>query len=763
MHIHRLDGCAPTPLAHYLKALGILRLVGEQADEEARGWWEGERFLLATRLAAADIEEFFLLRYRPTSFVAPWSRGSGFYQTEDPGLAPLESSNAPRLQPYREGIAASRVYLVELEAADARVRSIKAEPKQKGRSKQQRDQLRQSPQYKQRLAEAERGFKLLKGDLIPRLRSAWRGTHRDWMDAALVLDDARTARFPALLGTGGNDGRLDFTNNFMQRLGDVFDLSSASATPRATAAPWLASALWGTPVEGCLPDRAVGQFLPGTAGGANNVNGAEGTSLLNPFDFILTMEGCLLMRAHAARRLDVQGASRAAAPFVVAANAAGYASAAESDESARGEQWMPLWAQPMTLAETRRLFAEGRAQLGHSTAAQPLDLALAAARLGVARGVNAFQRFGYIERNGQSNLAVPLGRFDVRVSKSMLLDCLDDIAPWTARLYRASADDDATLRLRQVARRLGDRLFDLTQRSDEPARWQDLLALMAEVEAVMKTGSGFKAQPIPALRPEWAQAADDGSAEFRLALSFALQARAFRRDDGRPLDAIRRHWLPLDQSRRRPRFATTGDAMRQRLDRRPEVVMHGRSGIDDAVALVERRLVEAAGNGHRGFPLRPAPRAFAHLADLAAWLVGRVDADRTLLLARALMALEGHSWAEQIVPIANPNTTTHAEWPDDAWLAVRLAHLPWKLPNGREVACDPAILRRLAGGDAGTAVELSLRRLHAVGVRASVRVAIVAPPVARRWAAALAFPITASTAARLVRRLDPSFAQEQLA
>lgn len=48
MILHHLDGCAPVPLAHYLKALGILRLVAEQLDPAARGWWEGERFLLAS-------------------------------------------------------------------------------------------------------------------------------------------------------------------------------------------------------------------------------------------------------------------------------------------------------------------------------------------------------------------------------------------------------------------------------------------------------------------------------------------------------------------------------------------------------------------------------------------------------------------------------------------------------------------------------------------------------------------------------------------
>lgn len=760
-HIHRLDGCAPAPLAHYLKALGILRLVAEQADRDVRGWWEGERFRLATRLDADALTAFFLVDYKPTPFVAPWLKGSGFYQSKDPGLWPLQASTAERLAPFRAGIAASRALLAEQLDADARVRAIKEEAKKKGTSKVERDRVRQSDSYKQRLAEAERHFKALKDELLPRVRAAWRGPHRDWIDAAMVLDDTRTARYPALLGTGGNDGRLDFTNNFMQRLGDVFDLGSADAGPKASAAQWLAAAVFGAPAMACLQDRAVGQFLPGTAGGANNVNGPEGTSLLNPFDFILMMEGSVLFTAHVAKRFDVQGSQRAAAPFVVGAQAAGYASAGEADESARGEQWMPLWAQPMALAETRRLFIEGRAQIGHSVATQPLDMARAAARLGVARGVTAFQRFGYIERNGQSNLAVPLGRFRIQESRSPHVECLDDIATWLTRLRRNAADDDATTRLEQAARRLGDSAFDLAQRPNEPSRWQELLIVLAQVEAVMKTGSGFRAQPVPPLRPEWLQAADDGSAELRLAIAFALQARAFRRTDGRPIDPIRRHWLPLDNAHRRPRFATSGDAMRPRLDQRAEVVMQGRGGIDDAIALVERRIVEGLGDDVRGFPLRPAPRASARVADLSAWLEGRVDADRTFALARALMALDRGLWGEQIVPIASaPRDTTQ---PDEAWLCIRLAHLPWKLPDGRHVPCDPAILRRLASGDASTAVELALRRLRAAGLRASVRAAAVAPAVARLWAAALAFPISAHTAARLMRRLDPSLAQEQLA
>ncbi|MGH8498124.1 MAG: hypothetical protein ACRERV_04855 [Methylococcales bacterium] len=49
-HEISLHGCAPTPLAHYLKALGILRLVAEQNDPDITGFWKNESFVLKTSL-----------------------------------------------------------------------------------------------------------------------------------------------------------------------------------------------------------------------------------------------------------------------------------------------------------------------------------------------------------------------------------------------------------------------------------------------------------------------------------------------------------------------------------------------------------------------------------------------------------------------------------------------------------------------------------------------------------------------------------------
>ena len=83
MHEHTLVGCQPEPLGAYLKALGVLRLVSEQADPAARGSWRSEGFVLETALDRAALERFFLEDYRPTPVANPWNGAGGFYFRED--------------------------------------------------------------------------------------------------------------------------------------------------------------------------------------------------------------------------------------------------------------------------------------------------------------------------------------------------------------------------------------------------------------------------------------------------------------------------------------------------------------------------------------------------------------------------------------------------------------------------------------------------------------------------------------------------------
>ncbi|MFH0783509.1 MAG: type I-U CRISPR-associated protein Csx17, partial [Pseudomonadota bacterium] len=186
MHIHDLNGCAPVPLAHYLKALGILRLVAEQVDPEARGWWEGERFRLMSKLDKAELEVFFLERYTPTPLVAPWNGGTGFYPKDKKAgkaVRGILAKKSHRFLNYQEAIKSAQKLI-----------SSRVEP----------------PDKKD------------KPDFLRICLRDWRGGQREAMAAAVVLGSDDVPGYPSLFGTGFNDGRLDFTSNFMGRLLELF-------------------------------------------------------------------------------------------------------------------------------------------------------------------------------------------------------------------------------------------------------------------------------------------------------------------------------------------------------------------------------------------------------------------------------------------------------------------------------------------------------------------------------------------------------------
>jgi len=738
--LHHLTGCAPTPLAHYLKGIGILRLVAQQKDPDARGFWRDQHFCLLTALDETALEAFLLDEYAPTPFVSPWNKGSGFYTMNDKGLAPVEGSTAPRFDAFRRGISEARSQLDGITKADAEVRRLKDQTKAKKGASPSRS--KHDPGYKKELADAEREFKSRKADLYGPFALAWRGPHREWMDAAMVLSAEREPSWPALLGTGGNDGRLDFTNAAMQRLGDLFDLQSVLGAALPNAKALLRTALFETP-SAALLDAAVGQFLPGSAGGANGTTGPDAGSRINPWDFVLMLEGAIAFRGQATRRLGARDDMRAAIPFALAAQPVGYATRGK-EKDVRGEQWMPLWERPSSWDDVSALFGEGRAQLGRASARRPLDFARAIARLGVARGLTGFVRYGYLERNGQSNLAVPMGRIEVAVHPRARL--IDEIGGWLDRLIRAS--DDAPARFAASVGVLSDAVFDVLTREAEPARWQSVLAAIEQVERVQASGTAFNVGPCPSLSSAWLDAALDSSPEWRLALSLGSAARGYK--DGRPFDSVRAHALPLDPKKGWS-FAISAD---KRLLNDPRVVMKGRDPLNDLIALVARRFIEASQSGNRTLPLVAVYGAGARLDDLARFLDGEVDLERVVALGRALMALD---WGRARLP--RVRIDSRGARPCEAWDALRLCALPFPVCD-RTIASEPAMYRRLASGDAAGAVDIALRRLRASGLRPPLAAAIADTATARRWAAAFAFPIDPAVAAAMADRFENPITRE---
>ncbi|MCA3011609.1 MAG: type I-U CRISPR-associated protein Csx17 [Myxococcaceae bacterium] len=674
-----LAGCRVDVLAHYLKALGIFRLVAQQADDEVRGFWRDSRFMLVTRLNEAELSEFFLQRYSPSPLVAPWNGGSGFFPKDNKAAVnAILGSSAPRFASYRSVLSRA-------------VEATKA--------------LRESPKE-----DEKRG-------LISNIRAQWPDEALPWLDAALSLTDD-SVRYPALLGTGGNDGRLDFTNNFMQRLVELFDPATGNAGPAAKNL--LGNALFGRATASLERDLAIGQFLPGAAGGANATRGFDGDSLINPWDFILALEGAIAFQVAAVRRLDSQQLAQAAAPFAVRGAGAGYASATAADESARGEQWLPVWEAPAGWPAFFRLVSEARLLSGRDRATTALDAALALSQTGVARGLSSFQRFGFIERNGQANLAVPLGTWTVSLRPTASL--VELVEGWTSAFQRAAGQSGAPASAGRSARRLQAAMLNVLAQPVAD-RVEHLLLRLAEAEDFAirrgKWAAEQRLRPLPEI-PEAviANALPMDTQEWEV-------ARALAALEGPASSTLRWNCVPLSSSN------SSFDAGANGVRLTPSHVWRGEDLVRNLCAVGVRRLIDAHS---LGWPFASA-RFSVRLETVTAFLEGHLDERLVAARTRALMCVK---WSSRQHP---PST----DWAlDTAYAACRLA---WsERPLVPDATADGLVFKLLARGKGRDALNAALRRLGAWGYRSRVdarRHAIALPPgAARRLAAALLLPVS---------------------
>jgi CRISPR-associated protein Csx17 len=590
-----LTGCTPEPLMSYLKTLGVFRLVTEQADGDARLSWAGAIARLHSRFEREALGEFFLSQYCPTPIVAPWNGGSGFYGGGEEPLVAIANSKVDRLLLYRETIARIRGFV----------------PDSKPRDEQ-------------------------KESLLIRCRTELPDEIVPWLDVCFVLGEDGPSYFP-LLGTGGNDGRLDFTNNFMQRLTDVLPFP-ANAAPTEDSRQWLSAALFAdTLIE--QGKTAIGQFNPGGVGGANGTQGKfEASSRVNPWDFVLMIEGVLLFAGAVARRLGVNAVYRSVFPFSVESVAVGYGSATASEETndgSRSELWLPLWDEPVSFAEAKHLFSEGRAQLGRHQARNAVEFALAVNLLGISRGVKSFARYGFLKRNGLAFLAAPLGRVKVTVRPNARL--LDDppLVAWLDHLRSACRDKEKTPARYQTALRQIDRaMFEFANRSEQgndPKYLLEVLCALGRAGRTLANGLAFcndkHLRPLQGLSPRWlidaAPRGEEGR-EFRLAATLASIMAEPRTD----LGPLRTHLEPVEQKGQWTNWSPGSTS----------AVWTGKGLADNLAAVLLRRLLDSEKAGVKGCSLRA--RVFAPLADVVAFIERQTDDEKLMDLLWALTALK---------------------------------------------------------------------------------------------------------------------------
>lgn len=501
----RLKGCRPTPIASYLKALGVLRILAEQAEPGTYGCWKRTAFMLRTRLDRDAIVDFFLHRYQPSPIVTPWNAESGFQAGKpkaEKAVAAIESSKDPRLEPYRRTIQLGR------RAYDRATQAGWSTNKPKE-----------------------------KALWVEVCRSSLPDEALRWLDAVVVLSEARPD-YPPLLGSGGNIGRLDLSTNYMERLADALGWDAKSDKQRTE---WLMAALFQDTAPRLVTGK-ISQFDPGQAGeNKSDPLGERDVSIVNPWDYVLCLEGALLFASSPARRMGSDGRGKAAIPFTVDLTPVGFQT---SEEESRGsaEIWTPLWERPIALPELERLIGEGRSQWGRRQARTGLDFVRAAASLGIDRGITAFVRHAVVERFGQSKLVVPVGRIDVHPRPEVPL--LHDFDGWVNRIRWARERPAA---VSAALHRLDAAQYEIALRGS-PDRLSAVLGALAELEAAVGVATAFREQrgvrrPAPALSAEsWLPHLDDGTAEFRIAAGLAsLRDRRW----GRELTQVERRGATL--------------------------------------------------------------------------------------------------------------------------------------------------------------------------------------------------------------------------
>lgn len=695
----KLFGCAPIPLAHYLKALGILRIVAEQLDTNVKAAWRDDCLELHSCVTRDALVKFIGSKFRPSPVLAPWNGGSGFYPKDNnQALVAIEGSKVERFAPFRAGIAAARHELETL--------GLDAKPD----------------------GEA-------KALLLNSCRNSFPEAALDWLDAVLVIGQ-EGAKFPPLLGTGGNDGRLEFTNNFMQRITEVIDVATGEPAPESER--WLLASLFGETAPGLTIKAPIGQFFPGAAGGANATSGFDGSSAVNPWDFILMIEGALLFAATSVRRLESSGDGALVYPFCVRQTGVGYASATGADESeARCEMWLPLWERPVSLPELRAIFGEGRAQVRGRPARNGVDFAQAVVTLGVDRGISAFQRYGFQVRNGLSYFATPLERLVVR--RNQRADLLADIQLWHDRLRQKAgpkANPEPPASVARALNQLERRILELCRDGGRGTLLAVLASLGAAERALAKsfrwTTSNYL-KPLRGLSPGWLDLADDGSPEFRLASALASVGAPL----GRDWLWFRQHLEPITMGSAKSRsWANWAEQPGN------DVVWHDGDLVAALNSILSRRLVRFEKAGTGGWC--DIATRYARLDDITAFIEGRLNETflADLLWGIACVGSDDSDSGDVEALVGSPSADSGAAAVPSAFYAlIKLCH-HGATSGEQRIPLVPAIAHRAMNGDGKGASELASRRLTASGCSPLVKLLPVSGEVARRTVAAMLFPIS---------------------
>ncbi len=737
-----LKGCRPTPLASYLKAMAVFRLVAEQCDPSVKGHWRDDTFVLTTEKTKEDLVDFFVKDYRPTPVVSPWNGGSGFWPTVNTeGIDAIRHSTHERFAPYREAIEtifawpemSLQFYTVrdvsqtlaaaiegsrEGKSQDELLEHLKAIQKTQEKASEELDSISPSNLLLEDLETMAKGKKGMKAwwkavkkartkclslsrgsgkeDLLRNCRARLPEGCLDWMDAAIVLRVDDNPAYSPLLGSGGNEGNLDFSNNYTQRVAEMLLTDSDTDSRR-----FLQTALFAVASAGMVK-ASIGQLDPGRAGGYNQGCEIETKDFkINPWDFILAIEGTPALAGAATRRMGTDTRGLGSIPFSVLNSAVGFTSS-NSDDNARAEIWLPTWTNPAGFREIRYIFGEGRSTVGRKQARSGLDFCRAVASLGVDRGFRDFQRFSCLARRGTDKkpayLALPAGRMRVKWDPSIrLLDDLDPILHSIDMFLRGFKKCPATFK--SARSNIDEAMFTCCEQPDA-YRFVGLVRAIGRMERLIAQRDRSRkinvSRPLQGLRTQWILQCDDGSVEVRLAATLASIRKTGK------VGSLRANMAGVDPVA--PRKWANGTGQKH---------WHGCNLTERLGAVMVRRLMDAERLSAPCVPVKGNWSLSPH--DVSPFLLGETD--------DAL--LEDLLWGFTLVtPKAGETREVADRWRQPvsrsllprSYAVTKLVHVPTKVRD-ITIRMEPRVAGLLAAGRLHEAADTARHRLRIEGAR----------------------------------------------
>jgi CRISPR-associated protein Csx17 len=546
-----LFGCKSEPMSSYLKSLGIVKLVYEQLDKNVRSYWNNEIFVIESDQlnSEKDLTDFFLEKYIPTPIVSPWNGGSGFKYGETTITENILKSNCNRLEDYQKVIKKVKEFPY-FNLMDKKPDWILNEIKPKAESKKDSmyDKFKKfiddngvGPNNdlgvivnnlgEKEKKEAEKLLKSIhkkiikgrKSDIITMCRSSLPDNVVSWIDAAIAVDSAGDIITSDILGTGGNNGRMDFSANFMENILKLFTGPKSSEI--------LENALFNK-ITNSLKELKIGMYDPGLSGGTNqrNIMVKQEDFLFNFWSYILIMEGAMVWSGSVGKRY-VTAKSLFQSPFTVEFSAAGIASIHDSENENNQKQykkelWAPIWEKHFSFVEIKEMFKEGRVIVGKSNARDGLQFAEAVKSMGVDRGISNFRRYAIMVRKGQSSIIVSQEYLNVD-DKSKDLKMLSSVEAIYRKIHKIihklSGFENLPTSLKRVNFELESALYAYFLKQDEssPQDIQAIIRIIGRSVPIFTKFNPTKENPYRNLSSELIKKGNDGSMEFKIALALS--------------------------------------------------------------------------------------------------------------------------------------------------------------------------------------------------------------------------------------------------